>query len=233
MMEDRLRWFWENPFRILEAKSSDPRGVLIRHQEDLSLFEAEAASDALNALLHPYSRLEAELRWFPQMKEEEVRELEAFLKEQQPKGEALRAKGLPSPAPLYQGGSFLAQFNVLRLSLATLQPQTYEGWRSLFLALAVAGDALLPEQVQEEINEDRRAANFTLVTDLEEVNQGIRDLFLETIQTQIQGVPVSRWPGLMAREYERAYTDRESPFHNSLFLELAARELGISTERFW
>ena len=180
-MEDRLRWFWENPFRILGVKPSDPRQVLIRHQEDLSLFGEEAASDALNALLHPSSRLEAELRWFPQMKEEEVRELEAFLRERQLKGEALWAKGVPGPAPSCQGSSFLAQFNVLRLSLATLRPVTYEGWRSSFLALAVVGDALLPEQVQEEINVDRSAADFALITDLGEVNQGIRDLFLETI----------------------------------------------------
>ncbi len=219
MTGDLLKAYAHHPFRVLGARPSDTRTSLIDRKADLLLFGDEKELDeALASLLNPQLRLRAELRWFPMTSDAEVSGLFARLVQ----------AGAPE-LPRLQTESFLAQFNALRLALTRQLARSARELDAYLRALSIAADALLPRQVLEEINCDRRKAGFPAADDLGALEAGLEELFHETAR-----VLVGDAPGMYGQEafrtlgknLEQAYRNTGSPYHNSYFLEIAAAELG-------
>lgn len=220
--------FRNHPFRVLGASPRDTRAALAERQADLALFGDDGASEeALAALLHPATRLEAELRWFPQADTEEVERLlrcveEALARGDKPWSDASRdASGMPNMP------SMLGQFNAVRLLLSTLPYHSPAQLESLLLSLSVVSDALLPRQVMDELNLDRRVAGFPELDEAAELEAGLKALFHETLRELLSHV---EWKGDrdkrgLAESLREAYTNRTSPYHNSFLLQLADHEL--------
>ena len=97
----------KNPFRVLEASPRDSREILNMKQAELALLGESASNGqaALTALLHPQSRLEAEMRWFPGTEKAETDRLLQFME----------SHGKYEPIPPFATSSVLARFNALRL----------------------------------------------------------------------------------------------------------------------
>lgn len=218
----------DHPFRVLDASPRDTRAALAERQADLALFGDDGASEeALAALLHPATRLEAELRWFPLAEAEEVERLlrcveEALAHGDKPWSDASRdASGMPNMP------SMLGQFNAVRLLLSTLPYHSPAQLESLLLSLSVVSDALLPRQVMDELNLDRRVAGFPELDEAAELEAGLEALFHETLRELLSHV---EWKGDrdkrgLAESLREAYTNRTSPYHNSFLLQLADHEL--------
>ena len=207
----------KNPFHVLGASPRDTREELIRRQQELALFgEEEAGGQALAALLHPLTRLEAEIRWFPQTEPETVRRLIRFLDKG---GQGQTIICLPTE-------SVLARFQALRLQMPLFQPENREQLTAVFHSLAAVADGLFPRQVTEEINADRRRSGFVqLEHAAAEISSRIRQLLQETVNFFLDRYSADQkeWKKL-SEAFKKEYQDRKSPYHNSYLIELAGRE---------
>ena len=211
--------YQNNPFCVLGASARNTREELMNKQEELALFGDSARSEpALSALLNPQMRLEAEMRWFPLMDETEIRSLLAFFSRHMEDTE------MPETAV----PSFLGQFNMLRLALSRLPFRTVGQVLAILRSLAVAADPLLPRQVRDEINEDRRAAGFPEIQDSAALDTRIADLLDETVRDFLDRMAARIVPADFrdaAKQCRTMYKDTKSPYHNSYLLELAANRL--------
>ena len=214
-----LSVYRENPFFILTASAKNSRAELIEKQEEMALFGDESAADrALSILLNPQTRTEAEMHWFPLMDEEQIQELMAFFDRHWQDTE-MPAQTIPS---------MLGQFNMLRLALGRIQVQNASELQAVFQSIAMAADGLIPAQVMEELNHDRRQAGFPEISNQSEIEPLIRDLLNETGKAYWETVSgrISDKERLeAAKAFRTAYKSASSPYHNSYFLEIAADQL--------
>ena len=210
-----LDTYRNNPFYLLAASAADSRTALIAKQEDMALFGDDKAADrALAALLNPQTRMEAEIRWFPLMQARETQELIGFF-EQHWEDTTMPSLAVPS---------MLGQFNMLRLALSRLQAGTDSEFRAILFSLATAADTLLPAQVMEEINMDRRLSGFPEITLPSMIEPLLRDLLNETVKIYLDRMAGKDLREL-GQEIDRTYKSAASPYHNSYFLEMAAKRL--------
>ena len=210
-----LDTYRNNPFYLLAASAADSRTALIAKQEDMALFGDDKAADlALAALLNPQTRTEAEIRWFPLMQARETQELIGFFEKH---WEDVMMPSLAIP-------SMLGQFNMLRLALSRLQAGTDSEFRAILFSLATAADTLLPAQVMEEINMDRRLSGFPEITLPSMIEPLLRDLLSETVKIYLDRMAGKDLREL-GQEIDRTYKSAASPYHNSYFLEMAAKRL--------
>ena len=218
MTSDLKETYRKNPFRILSASPGDPREALIRLQGDQALFgDAAESARALAELLHPESRLEAEMRWFPQTDRALIDRLFAWL--DLPR----REKTLPRLIlPCH-----LANFNYVRLVLSEFPIGSTAQLHAVLRSLSVAADALLPRQVMAEINGDRNKAGFALLSDTDAVVSQLRALFTETVRFTVSRSGPAVFAGIRALsgELKKDYTDRSSPYHGSFLLRVASEDL--------
>ena len=209
----------ENPFYVLAAAAGNSRTELIQKQEELALFGDDARADrALSKLLNPQTRTEAELHWFPLMDAQETQDLVHFFENHWDDAE-MPAQSIPS---------VVAQFNMIRLALSRFQPQNAEEFKAILRSISAAADALIPIQVMDEINHDRRQAGFQEINSLSEIEPQIRDLLEETAKAYWETMSgrISAAEQLeLARAFRADYKDASSIYHNSYFLEIAANQL--------
>ena len=214
-----LDTYRNNPFYLLAASAADSRTALIAKQEDMALFGDDKAADlALAALLNPQTRTEAEIRWFPLMQARETQELIGFFEKH---WEDVMMPSLAVP-------SMLGQFNMLRLALSRLRAGTDSECRAILRSLATAADTLLPAQVMEEINMDRRISGFPEITRPAMIEPPLRDLLNETVKIYLDRMAgrlsdKDLWE--MGKAIDMEYKSAASPYHNSYFLEMAAKRL--------
>ena len=159
-----------NPFRILGALPRQTRAELNELKEEAMLFGGEEIEKALADLLHPASRLAAELYWFPQTSAETISDIDAFI------SRAAKA----TPFPTLNTPSALAIFNTVRYMLATVPLKDENRVLSLIYSMAIAADGLIAEEVIAELNADREASGFPLLEDLMEIKHLLMTLQRET-----------------------------------------------------
>ena len=213
--------YHENPFFILTASARDTRVTLIEKQEELALFGGEEkAEQAMAKLLNPQTRVEAEIQWFPLMETQESQDLIRFFERHRDDTE------MPTQRPL----SMLGQFNILRLGLSRIQIQTVSELKAILQSSAIAADALIPRQVMEEINQDRKQSGFPEITNQSEIELQVRELMRETIKAYLDNLSRGITGDELSetvKELKKEYVNASSPYHNSYFLEMAADHLGV------
>ena len=216
---DLLSVYRQHPFLVLDATPQCARDELMNKQSEAALFgEEQASADALTALLHPDSRLNAEIHWFPQTEREQIQAILQY---------AFHPI-LSQPAPEFSTPSFLAQFNALRLLLSLLPVETAAEYKGVLHSLSMLGDCLLPRQVMDEINLDRKASGFPPLRKPTEMEPSIVSLlhetalaFLEKRPAQLSREEIQK----IVAELRKDYKDRSSIYHNSYFLEIISDEL--------
>lgn len=209
-----------NPFYVLAASPQSSRASLIERQEETALFGNEQEADrALAALLNPQTRTDAEIRWFPQMDAAAARDLITFFINH-PDSTQMPNEQIPS---------MLGLFNMLRLALVRIPLHTVSEFDAVLKSIAVAADALIPAQVMEEINADRRQSGFPEISDLREIERQIRDLLHETLialRDNLSKEILDRELQALSETLTQEYRNLSSPYHNSYFLEIAADQIG-------
>ena len=221
-----LNTWRENPFAVLGASPQDPHELLLELETEMALFgEAQAAEQAVSALLHPQSRLEAELGWFPQTSAGEIRELLACL-------EVLENQEEPMiRIPQLHTRSTLAAFNSCWILLHFFIPVQTEQYCAVVHSFVTAADALLAPQVMEELNADRKTAGFPLLQKEAELKKAIAGILERGAAWLADRLP----PPLRRPEQldqitaalEKEVRDRHSPFYGSYLQELTVQELKI------
>ena len=215
---DLRETYRRHPFWVLDATPRHTREELVELQSTAALFgDDESAAAALAALLNPQERLRAELSWFPRTDARVVKGLLNAVLQGRP------AFGMP-----FSTESFLAQFNAARLALATVPLVDVPTFMEVLLTLAELADTLLPQQVRDEINEDRARSGFPLLDDSDEMGLLIEGLLHETVGAY-RNLRPAQLEGAVARELSAQLQERVrrrgTPEHNSLFLEYAAEEI--------
>ena len=222
-MTETAERYRAHPFRVLGASSKSTREQLVALRTEAALFgRDEAAEDALTALLHPESRLKAEIRWFPMTEEKEISALMRFAQQDR----------IEEPVPAFATRSFLALFNQVRLCIALLPINGERAFTASLYTLSLSADTLIPRQVMWEINEDRKISGFPPLISEAEVDAAISELLRETAESLIQRKPESVW-GRGARDLSdrllREYRDEKSPRHNSYLVRITAEALSAMT----
>ena len=218
-MTETAERYRSHPFRVLGASSRNTREQLNALRTEAALFgRDEAAEDALTALLHPDSRLDAEIRWFPMTEEKEISALFRYAEQE----------AVTEPVPDFGARSFLALFNRVRLCLSLLPIPREDAFTASLYSLSLCADTLIPRQVIWEINEDRKVAGFPPLMSEAEADAAISDLLRETADSLIQRRPDSL-RGRAAKELSerllREYRDMKSPRHNSYLVRITAESL--------
>ena len=217
---DLLQTYSRHPFRVLGATPRHTREELVELQSIAALFgDDESAAQALATLLNPQDRLWAEMSWFPQT---DAREVEGLLRAVMQGGSTLSMS--------FATDSFLAQFNEARLVLATIPLADASTFKEALYTLAELADALLPEQVRDEINDDRAISGFPQLKDTDEMRMLVEDLLRETAVT-LRDLRPAQLEGSRARELsatlEKSVRQLGTSAYNSIFLEYAAEEIAI------
>ena len=169
-MTELAKTFLAHPFAVLGASPRETLKELEERRREAVLFgDEKTAERAFEALIHPASRLAEELRWFPGMSREDTERWVRFA-----------ASGAPGDtAPAFQGSSFLARFQTIRICLDKLPLDSPFDWMTAAKSLLLASRWLRPGQVMEEINRDRRAAGFTAVNSVKTAEAELDALFQE------------------------------------------------------
>ncbi len=218
-MVEWLEELKKNPFWVLDASPWDTREDLIRKQGDMALFGDDALSrKALTALLHPQTRLEAEMHWFPQTEPERIRRFIRFL-EGYEKGQHLSY--LPTD-------SVLARFNAIRIQMNLFSVDHTDQLAAIFHSLAVLADGLFPKQIRDELNADRRRSKFLQLEQIAEVSSQIRQLLQMAVNDLLDRFPVEENKGEikeLSDRFQTEYKSRDSRYHNNYLMELVSEEM--------
>lgn len=147
----------QNPFYILQATPRDDRWQLAKLAEEASLSaDPDACQKARSELTNPRKRLEAEISWFPGIDPAKVKEWSALLESDT--GTLRELKELKEC-------SGLVRFNLLGAGLSRLQ----ESRRALLvhwvLDIARSFEEIETDAVCREINKERSASGFPVVSD--------------------------------------------------------------------
>jgi hypothetical protein len=154
-----------NPFHVVGVGPRDTRQRIVEAAETRSLtLDPELCAKARADLTNPRNRLAAELAWLPGLAPDRARQLIA---------------GLASdPAAIFQSEGLppLAHANLMASAMLALDPALPErDWVVAIVALGKTVDAIAPETVVADINQDRTAAGFGEVRPGEALDEGLRE----------------------------------------------------------
>lgn len=215
-MTELAKTFLEHPYAVLGASSRETVKKLEERRREAALFgDEQNAERAFEALIHPASRLAGELRWFPGMSREDTERWVRFA-----------ASGAPGDtAPAFRGSSFLARFQTIRICLDKLPLDFSSDWMTAAESLFLASRWLLPAQVAEEVNQDRRAAGFAEVKSVKAVEEELDALFQECagqLLGKIEDVPGKTDLARAERELRQRFKNKkDSLYHTRLVMSTA------------
>ena len=179
MMEMKTRALTDNPFYILEATLRDTDKELISRAVDLRLLTGLDTSKALETLLTPSGRLDAEVGFLPRMDEEQIQDIRncaAGGQSRKVRSESGKTEYmLPFPAPFFQPESSLALFNGVSALLTSWPVADAESGTAAALCLAGIYSIVRDDETIEELNEDRSEGKRERIGNPAEVKMKLRE----------------------------------------------------------
>lgn len=168
----------QNPFAVLGLSTRDDRYKIIEVSEEMSLsLDSDACAKARADLTSPRNRLAIEIAWLPGVSPKKAKELLSVIRS--------------GPDAL------LNQIDIEPLALANLVASAIEilqerlgvdEWSAWILKLAKTFEAIVPEKVLRDINEDRSVSGFQEIKKLDQIEKEIinrRRLYKEVVRNAL------------------------------------------------
>ncbi|MBQ7371394.1 MAG: hypothetical protein IJW67_05865 [Blautia sp.] len=204
----KLKEIYDNPFRILGASPADPRSKLNALAENASLLGGADVEDAINKLILPHARFQAELNWFPCTNEQEIRKVLDY------SGEA------GEEAPDFSSDSVLAQFNACRIFSEGWPVTDVASARALCRSFALVYERVSPEKTMEEMNRDREKSGFPFLAEADDIVYRLAEFrrkIVADLYTRINWSLEDSTTDVMV-ELAKDYGDRNGPYRFSILL---------------
>lgn len=168
----------KNPFAILGLSTRDDRHRIIEVSEEQSLsIDPEVCAKARADLTNPRNRLTIEIAWLPGVSPKKTKELLSVVRS--------------------RPNAFLNQLDIEPLALANLIASAIEilhekldidEWSAWILKLAKTFEAINPEKVLRDINEDRSVSGFQEIKSIDLIEKEIiqrRRLYKEVVRSAL------------------------------------------------
>lgn len=168
----------KNPFAILGLSTRDDRHRIIEVSEEKSLsFDPEVCAKARADLTNPRNRLTIEIAWLPGVSPKKTRELLSVVRN--------------------NPNALLNQLDIEPLALANLiasaieitnEQLSVDEWSAWILKLAKTFEAIDPEKVLRDINEDRSVSGFQEIKSIDLIEKEIilrRRLYKEVVRNAL------------------------------------------------
>lgn len=175
----------DNPFNVLAVSPKDDRRAIARLSEEKALLiDSQKCSDARTMLTNPQRRISAEIHWFLDCSEEEVKEIDAYI------SNVLAGNDIDD----YSWDQFCA-LTQLNIRLACLEAQNFRN--TSMAKYYILGISRLFENIDTEviirlINENRRQAGFPEISkslDIEPALGELRSEIRQTLSRRLQSLP--------------------------------------------
>lgn len=170
-----------NPFCILGVTTRDSRQKIVELAEEKSLvLDSDICTKARSELTTPRNRITVEMAWLPGVS---------------PKRAATLVDSLHTHIDLLKGETsipVLANANLLAAAFELLDPgMDAKLWCEWIVDFAYTVDAIDPEDVLREINEDRSVSGFPEVKGVEQIEGELRErwrYYTDTIKAALDGL---------------------------------------------
>lgn len=167
---------YENPFRVLGVLPSDDRAKLNTLAREAFQANDQSALDALNHLLNPLDRLEAEMNWFPGMDADRIQAVFAFAQSE-----------TAQPCPELPGAG-LATCNAGRILLRKWKAHDMDSTMALCKSYAALDAGLNARGVMNELNADRLRGGHQPIEDINDVAARLQSLRTDMLAEILQRV---------------------------------------------
>lgn len=226
-----------NPFYILQVGARDSDSRILTQAEDLKLLFGIDTTQARQALLHPNSRLDAEIRYLPGVPEEEIAKIRAYMEQILEEGVPGRRPEMTAlPIPDFAPEGVLARLNGASALLSGWPVSDLSSAKALILTVSDLVTQLSPETVLQELNEDRKAGGRPLIPDQYLVWNNVKEHLHElAAELAARCAALSAWDHYgLRKQLAQVYCDPQAVSYRSTFLDdmvsvhLAPGDLALS-----
>ena len=197
--------FLENPFFVLGVTPESSRSEILAKAEEAALLDdPDRVSQCRATLTNPAKRLDAELRFLPGVRTDEIEAICSALKKDP-------ASVVNWPAEKLSG---IARSNVMIAAVSSIDLSTSAKAPSLIPLIwdaAKSFDQQTIEQIEAQINQSRTAARFPSVKDtarMSDILQDIRCEYLKNITTAFDSLRTAEVIDVLSKELSLAESER-------------------------
>ena len=197
--------FLENPFFVLGVTPESSRSEILAKAEEAALLDdPDRVSQCRATLTNPAKRLDAELRFLPGVRTDEIEAICSALKKDP-------ASVVNWPAEKLSG---IARSNVMIAAVSSIDLSTSAKAPSLIPLIwdaAKSFDQQTIEQIEAQINQSRTAARFPSVKDtarMSDILQDIRREYLKNITTAFDSLRTAEVIDVLSKELSLAESER-------------------------
>ena len=197
--------FLENPFFVLGVTPESSRSEILAKAEEAALLDdPDRVSQCRATLTNPAKRLDAELRFLPGVRTDEIEAICSALKKD-------LASVVNWPAEKLSG---IARSNVMIAAVSSIDLSTSAKAPSLIPLIwdaAKSFDQQTIEQIEAQINQSRTAARFPSVKDtarMSDILQDIRREYLKNITTAFDSLRTAEVIDVLSKELSLAESER-------------------------
>ena len=175
----------DNPFRVLEVSLLDDRRKIVRSAEEKELFiDQQKFMNARTILTNPQRRIAAEVHWFLDCSDNEVKEIEGYI--------ASRLEGADGDDLLWENYCALTQLNIQMACIGAQDFQNIPSAKYYILGISRLFEAIDTERVLQMINECRSEAGYPEIQTAREIETAMVEMRTEIRQTltrHLQKIP--------------------------------------------
>ena len=197
--------FLETPFFVLGVTPESSRSEILAKAEEAALLDdPDRVSQCRATLTNPAKRLDAELRFLPGVRTDEIEAICSALKKDP-------ASVVNWPAEKLSG---IARSNVMIAAVSSIDLSTSAKAPSLIPLIwdaAKSFDQQTIEQIEAQINQSRTAARFPSVKDtarMSDILQDIRREYLKNITTAFDSLRTAEVIDVLSKELSLAESER-------------------------
>ena len=206
--------FLENPFFVLGVTPESSRSEILAKAEEAALLDdPDRVSQCRATLTNPAKRLDAELRFLPGVRTDEIEAICSALKKDP-------ASVVNWPAEKLSG---IARSNVMIAAVSSIDLSTSAKAPSLIPLIwdaAKSFDQQTIEQIEAQINQSRTAARFPSVKDtarMSDILQDIRREYLKNITTAFDSLRTAEVIDVLSKELSLAESERAKSSGSVIF----------------
>lgn len=177
----------DNPFKILGVSPADGRRAIVSQAEEKALLlDSQKCADARTTLTNPQRRIAAEVHWFLDCTDEEIKEIDAAISDPSEDSDDLS----------WDRYSPLTQLNIQLALLDSRDFRNASSAKFYILGISRLYEAVDADSVIRLINEKRKEAGFPEVINRQDVETALSEMRSEIRQAlsqRLQSLPQSQY----------------------------------------